>query len=277
LRARLARRATRRRAIAAPPVYFMHIMKTGGTAFTTAMAKLCEEVGAGPSVTEIFLDQFVPRDPSEWNNVGFVTGHLPWEVRELLPPQTRSVTVLRDPIDRTLSHFWQVSINPDVRAESPDFSLDEFVDSPRWNTLCRNYQARQLAHRVDLAQAGKTYSAAERFASLGPPFPREHQYPLQSFFDCSPLTMTDAELERVALRALSEIEFVGVTEELDALYALVAEKVWAVNDVAPLGRENTSPDRPRRATISDDLRNRIVAMTTVDQSLYEAAKARSPR
>ena len=162
------------------------------------------------------------RDPAQWNQVGFVTGHLPWEVRDLLPAGTRTVTVLRDPVDRTLSHYWQLSINPDVKAESPGFSLEEFVESPRWNTLCRDYQARQLAHRIDVAHAGKTYVPADRFAALGPPFPREHQYPLQSLFDCSPLTLSGAALERAALGALAEIEFVGVTRHLDALYGQVA-------------------------------------------------------
>ena len=255
----------------------MHIMKTGGTALTTALARLCTAANAGESVTEIFLDQFVTRDPKQWNDVGFVTGHLPWEVRELLPPATRAVTILRDPVDRTLSHYWQLSINPDVHAESPNFSLEEFVASPRWNTLCRDYQARQLAHRVDLAHAGKTYAPADRFASLGPPFPREHEYPLQSLFDCSPLTLAGADLERAALAALSEIEFVGVTEHLDSLYREVAGQVWAPPDLPPLGRENTASDRPRRETIPADLLRTIEAMTAVDHALYDAARRRSPK
>ena len=130
----------------------MHIMKTGGTALTTALARINDSAHRGASVTEIFLDQFVQRDREQWRETGFVTGHLPWEARELLPPETRALTVLRDPVDRTLSHYWQLSVNPDVHAESPGFSLEEFVGSPRWNTLCHDYQARQLAHRVDLAQ-----------------------------------------------------------------------------------------------------------------------------
>jgi hypothetical protein len=186
------------------------------------------------------------------------------------------VTVLRDPVDRSLSHYSQLSINPDVLAESPGFSLEEYVESPRWNTLCCDYQARQLAHRVDLANAGKTYEPAERFASLGPPFPREHQYPLQSLFDCSPLTLTGSDLERAALHSLSEIEFVGVTEHLDALYSQVANGVWGLRELPVLGRENTSPDRPRRATISAELLRRIEEMTVVDHALYEAARLRSP-
>jgi hypothetical protein len=276
VRARMSRAVKARRG-PRPPLYFVHIMKTGGTALATALAHLNNAANAGTSVTEIFLDQFVLRDPNEWREVGFVTGHLPWEARELLPPATRTLTVLRDPVDRTLSHYWQLSVNPAVHAESPDFSLEEFVESPRWNTLCRDYQARQLAHRVDLANAGTTYVPAERFAGLGPPFPTEHQYPLQSFFDCSPLTLTGATLERAALASLSEIEFVGVTEELDALYREVAARIWSVDDPPMLGRENPSHDRPRRATLSSELLRRIEEMTAVDHALYEAAQRRSPR
>jgi hypothetical protein len=257
-------------------LYFMHIMKTGGTALTTTLARLCEVAQARASVTELFLDQFVLRDPRQWAEVGFVTGHLPWEVRELLPSGTRAVTVLRDPVERSLSHYWQLSVNPDVQAESPGFSLEEFVESPRWNTLCRDYQARQLAHRIDLAQAGKSYAPAERFARLGPPFPPGHQYPLQSLFDCSPLTMTGQYLERAALQSLSEIEFVGVTEHLDALYREVTERVWSLTDVPDLGRENAAPDRLRRATASADLVRRIEEMTAVDHALYEEARRRAP-
>ena len=255
----------------------MHIMKTGGTSLTTALANLCGVANAGASLTEVFLDQFVQHDPRRWNEVGFVTGHLPWEVHELLPRATRSVTVVRDPVARSLSHYWQLSINPEVIAESPDFSLEEYVESPRWNTLCRDYQARQLAHRVDIAHAGKTYAPAERFASLGPPFPREHQYPLQSLFDCSPLSLTGAELERAALRSLSEIEFVGVTEHLGELYSQVAGAVWSLRELPLLGRENSSPDRPRRENVSADLVRRIEEITAVDHAIYEAALRRAPK
>ncbi len=272
VRSRVARLAALRRS-SAPPLYFVHIMKTGGTALTTAMARLCAASGAGECITEMFLDQFVQRHA--WDGVGFVTGHLPWEAHELLPAATRTMTVLRDPVERTLSHYWQLSINPDVVAESPGFSLEEFVESPRWNTLCRNYQARQLAHRVGLAGAGTAFDPAARFAQLGPPFPRTHQYPLQSLFDCEPLALDDNELEAAARRSLAEIEFVGVTDHLDDLYRRVAGAVWSVADPPPLGRENTAPDRPRRQTAPTDLIRRIEEMTAVDRVLYEAARARA--
>jgi len=90
------------------------------------------------------------------------------------------------------------------------------------------------------------------------------------------MTLSGAELERAALQSLSEIEFVGVTEHLDALYSQVAEGVWGLHELPLLGRENTSPDRPRRATISGDLLRKIESMTVVDRALYEAARRRAP-
>jgi hypothetical protein len=91
------------------------------------------------------------------------------------------------------------------------------------------------------------------------------------------MTLSGSDLERAALQSLSEIEFVGVTEHLDALYSQVAEGVWGLHELPLLGRENTSPDRPRRATISADLLRRIEEMTVVDRALYEAAKRRAPK
>ena len=52
--------------------------------------------------------------------------------------------------------------------------------------------------------------------------------------------------------------------------------MWGLHELPLLGRENTSPDRPRRATISGDLLRKIESMTVVDRALYEAARSRAP-
>jgi hypothetical protein len=258
------------------PLYFMHIMKTGGTAFNAAMEQCAAELARpvecqGP----VFLDDFVRLDARRLRDIGFLTGHLPYEIREMLLARTQVVTVLRDPVERTLSHYWQMHRQPPVLEESPSFCLEEFVESPRWNTLVVNYQARQLAHRIGIAGAGAAYDPAARFASLGAPFPPEHEYPLQSYFDCSPLEMSGAELERAARHVLDAIEFVGVTEELDALFADVV--AWWGCDPAPsLGHENASPERPHRDSIPPSLLRRIEECTEVDRALYEYALLRAP-
>jgi hypothetical protein len=254
----------------------MHIMKTGGTAFHAAMKRCAAELARPVEcVGPIFLDEFVRLDARRVRDIGFLTGHLPYEVREMLPARTQVVTVLRDPVERTLSHYWEVQQQAAVRAESPNFSIEEFVESPRWNTLVVNYQARQLAHRIGLAGAGVEYDPAVRFASLGSPFPAEHPYPLQSYFDCSPLELSGVALERAARHVLDAIEFVGVTEQLGALFTDVV--AWWGCDPAPdLGHENAAPHRPNRETIPASLVRRIEACTEVDRALYEYARLRAP-
>ncbi len=258
------------------PIYFMHIMKTGGTAFNAAIERCAAGLTrpiecAGP----MLLDQFVHLDERRLREIGFLTGHLPYEIREKLPARTQVVTVLRDPVERTLSHYWEVQQQAAVREESPNFSIEEFVDSPRWNTLVVNYQARQLAHRIGIASAGVGDDAAVRFASLGSPFPPEHPYPLQSYFDCSPLELSGSALERAARHALDAIEFVGVTEQLEALFADVVAR-WGCDPAPPLGHENAAPQRPHREAIPASLVRRIEACTEVDRALYEYARLRAP-
>jgi hypothetical protein len=254
----------------------MHIMKTGGTALNAGIEACAKSLPrpvecAGP----MLLDDLVRIDPKELKTIGFLTGHLPYEVRSMLPPRTQVVTVLRDPVERTLSHFWEIQRQPLVREESPNFSLDEFIDSPRWNTLVVDYQARQLAHRIDLAGAGSAFDPAERFATLGKPFPPSHPAPLQSYFDCSPLELRGDALERAARHALDAIEFVGVTEQLDALFADVVAW-WDVVPAPSLGHENAAPERPHRDSVPAALVRKIEAVTQVDRVLYEYARMRAP-
>ena len=91
------------------------------------------------------------------------------------------------------------------------------------------------------------------------------------------MNLSGAELEKAALRSLSEVEFVGVTEHLGELYSHVAEAVWSLRELPLLGRENSSPDRPRRSNVSAALVRRIEEMTSVDQAIYEAALRRAPK
>jgi hypothetical protein len=254
--------------LAGRPVSVLHIMKTGGTSLVAGLRALAEP---RPCVTEIFLDEFVSLPRERLERAALVSGHLPYEAQQLLPPGFAVCVVLRDPVDRTLSHFAEVRRNPEVVAESPDFSLEEFLESPRWRTLYENYQARQLAHEVQLDRAGVDYVPAERFARLGPPFPREHPLPLQSYFDCSPLASNPDELLRRGRERLDELEFVGVTEKLENVFTAVARS-WGVLDPSPLPRLQVSGDRPRANDLPDSILERIRDATAVDRALYERAR-----
>jgi hypothetical protein len=242
-------------------------MKTGGTSLTEGLREL---VSPRVSLTEIFLDDFVSVPRDELDHVSLVSGHLGYEARQLMLSRFATCIALRDPVERTLSHFAHLRRNPAVLAEAPDLSLEDFLESPRWCTLARNYQARQLVQEVGLTGAGIEFSPAERFRSLGPPFPPEHELPLQSFFDCSPLSVPPDELRDRAVERLESIEFVGVTEQLDGLFAKVA-RALGFDDPGPLPRLQVSPERPSRAELPRRLVETIKKATAVDHELYELA------
>jgi hypothetical protein len=256
-----------------PPVYVLHIMKTGGTSLVAGLRALVEP---RPCLTEVFLDDLVSVPQYVLDHVPLVAGHLGYEASGLLPSWFVTCVVLRDPVERTLSHYAHLRATPQVLDEQPDFSLEQFLRSPRWSTLSRDYQARQLAHEVDLRGAWVTFSPEERFRALGPPLPPEHPLPLQSLFDCSPLELSRDELLRVATERLETIEFVGVTEQLDSLFAAVARS-WGIEGPAPLPRLQVSASRPLATDVSPELLAEIEEATAVDRNLYELARARGSR
>jgi hypothetical protein len=253
------------------PLFVLHIMKTGGTSL---IAGLREIAAARPVVTEIFLDHLVSIPRTQLEEATLVAGHLGYEAKRLLPERFMTCVVLRDPVDRTLSHYAHIRRDPSVQAEAPNLSLEEFVDSPRWRTLVHDYQARQLVHEIGLAGAGLEYDPAERFKSLGAPFPPIHEFPLQSFFDCSPIELSPDTLYDLAQERLASIELVGVTDRLDEVYERAA-RAWGLEYPSPLPHLQVTGPRLQRADVSRDLVAKIEAATEVDRALYELAARRS--
>ena len=258
--------------LAGPPVFLLHIMKTGGTSLVAGLHAL---VAPRPCLFEIFLDDLVSIPRHVLEQVPLVAGHLGYEARTLLPSRFVTCVVLREPVERTLSHYGHLRRNPEVIAESPDFSLEQFVHSPRWRTLCGNYQARQLVHEIGLGGVWVNFSPDDQYRTLGPPFPQEHRLPLQSYFDSSPLSLAADELLVRARERLAAIEFVGVTEQLDALAATLAH-AWGLQSPPPLPRLQVGEDRLRAEDVPRHLLDAIREETAVDRALYEEARRRSP-
>jgi len=120
LRRLLSRRRVEHDAAAAPstpPVLFIHVMKTGGT---TVMRNLRETYGLDEIYPYRALDirydegrldiehhlsvPYLLALPEErLRDIRVFTGHFPYVVREMLGLELRAATVLRDPVERTIS------------------------------------------------------------------------------------------------------------------------------------------------------------------------------
>ncbi|HZU75061.1 MAG TPA: DUF4214 domain-containing protein [Acidimicrobiales bacterium] len=253
-----------------PLVYFCHIMKTGGTALVEAMAAVA---GDRFCLTQIFLDHLVLIPSVVLRQASLVSGHLGMEALELLPADTVTVTVLRDPLERTLSHYAHVLADPALSGEAAGLSLEEFCTDRRWKPLSSNFQARSLVQRIALAGAWTDYSPEERLAALEHA-PVHANLPLQSLFDLGPLPVGAGELGPAARAALDGIEHVGVSERLDDLWASVA-RVWDISEPVPPPQSNVSAERLRAERLAPSLRRQILENNAVDLELYEQARRRA--
>lgn len=255
---------------AARPLVFLHTMKTAGSSLKVVLAswwdpRIC--------LLDAFLDELVLLPPQVLATAGFVTGHLPFEALRLFPARPRSVTVLRDPVERTVSHYLHVRRSPEVAATNPDFSLAEFLAAPQFAAATGNYQARYLAHEIGLTTAWREWSPEARFAALGPPYPPGTPLPLQSLFDATPLPFGDDELARVALTHLGEVDHVGTVDDLEALVNELAAALH--RPAAAVPRDNVRPRSDRRADLPAALLRRIDQATQIDRLLYEEARRRT--
>jgi hypothetical protein len=226
-------------------------MKCGGTALTHGLSVLA---APWPRLIDVWLDQLVCMPRPLLERAVLVTGHLPFPVLELLPPGTVALTVLRDPVERTLSHYGHVR----THGGRPDLTLEEFIGSEAWHPAWVDYQARQLACDVPVGEAW-----------LGR-FPAGDS--LQALVD-APFTIDRVELAELATKRLAALDVVGVADDLDAVARRVAE-LWAKPVPAPLYRANENLAPVATSNLSSSLRDEIRRGTEVDAQLYELARER---
>ncbi|MCU1485010.1 MAG: hypothetical protein JWN67_1756 [Actinomycetia bacterium] len=232
------------------PVCFLHTMKCGGTALTHGLTAMCDP---WPRLIELWTDQLLCMPRPLLERTMLVTGHLPYPVVELLPANTALLTVVREPVSRTLSHLAHLR----THGERPDLTLDAFLHDEAWHPMWRNYQARQLACDVPVGEAW-----------LG----RLPAGTLQARID-GPITIGDDELVERATKRLATIDVVGVADDLDAVLRRVAE-LWQKPAPAPLDRANESLAPLRSSEVPAALLDEIRHHTEVDAHLYDLARQR---
>jgi hypothetical protein len=228
---------------AEPPLVQVHIPKTAGSSLRRLAKKAYgDRFGKAPNtfthpqVAEERLRALLDAQPQP----AWIAGHAVFGLRDVLPPGSRYVTVLREPVERTLSHYAYLVAprDPETRQHGllargtqyrPGLSLEEALEDPRY--LPDNLQTRMLVCR-------------------------------RSPFEQLP----DDALEQAKAHLRERFAFVGVTERFDRFAALLA---------AELGWEPRTPPRtragdPRPEATPDELR-RVEEKNAFDLELYALA------
>jgi hypothetical protein len=172
-----------------------------------------------------------------------IAGHIVFGLRDVLPADSCYVTVLREPVERTLSHYGYLVAPRDPKARPhgllardtpyrPELSLEEALDDPRY--LPGNLQTRMIVCR-------------------------------RSPFEELP---GDA-LEQAKEHLRSRFEFVGVTERFDEFAALLAGAFGWEPRVPP--RKRVADVRPQRASLSPRALRALIEHDALDLELYAFA------
>lgn len=246
-----------------PRLVFLHFMKVGGTSLSDLFGRWFPLDRAR---VHMFVDDLALTPPPVLANLRVIAGHIPFAALDLVPPPYHTMVVLREPLSRTLSHYSHL-VSADLRYR--DLTLDQFVSDETFQ-LSGNYQARQLAHDIDLVNAWRSYSPEHLVEATGAdPLTA---LPLAALFDSGPMHLSDEELLDTASTNLAQIDFVGTTDRLDA----VARRVAELFDVPPepVSRLNVSPSIDHRE-LDGRIRRKIESRTAVDRELYELAKHRA--
>jgi len=234
------------RSSAADAIYFLHIEKTAGSSVHRILTSSFPEASVCPTRLREELDGV---NAATLRRYRLFSGHLTGGFTDFLGLPLKTITLLRDPVQRSISHYAHVRRDPSSEYHdlAQELSLRDFCLHPETRPLVEEYQARCLA--------GAALEAPLRQV-VPDPLPRTRQ--------------DRDDLLRRARATLNACIAVGVTEQLSATLTMFADVLgldWS--GVTPY--ENASYNRPR--AVDQETLGIIRELTVCDAILHQEAIA----
>jgi hypothetical protein len=144
-------------------IFFMHVPKTAGSSFRRFLERAVREAGGSvgervrdgiwstDSESYPSYDEFCSDAAASYRESDLVSGHYPFHVTELLPAETQIVTVLRDPLERVVSHVkHQLELERQTGSRAAEEDVNGFLANPHNETFLHtigNLALKYLAGR----------------------------------------------------------------------------------------------------------------------------------
>jgi hypothetical protein len=255
-----------------PLLAFVHIPRTGGGTLSWAISKnYSPQKGPGnyqkgPEKTRQGVEN-IAANSRLWQAVG---DHVPYGLYlRYLPADTRYITILRDPIDRVLSHYHFHAQAGDPPGEGGPRKLKRI-----WEELLSHERIEREGGQEDgvniVLPDDTEFSLEEglrRKICIYDNFMTRFLWGGESLYGELP---PDA-LER-AKQNIAAFWFVGVRERLDESIILLGRQLGA--GLMPYHLRHVSAKRPPLAETSDELRALVAEHNAFDLELYEFARQR---
>jgi len=240
-------------------LYFHHIPKTAGQTFHTVLERFFKPEQVCPAR---LWKQLIQIPQQELLQYRLFSGHFYYYINQLLPREPIMVTMLRDPIKRTISHYQHTRRVDELyyHEQAVAGDLHSFVTSPVTRLQVENFQTRIMALTLNPAAIEETWGEEDFNA-----------YKLQHFhhwLDIPTDLPDDALLERAKTR-LEQFAFVGLAEHFAESVLLLSH---TLHQAPALGVEAINVDPEQRSNSVDSLPpgtlEAIEEATQLDAALY---------
>jgi Sulfotransferase family len=222
--------------------FFAHVQKAAGTSLIFRLRRQFGRPAIYPMEPDkgnvagvISVDHLLDRWRAHSHEIRVVTGHFPLCTTELLDTNFTTLTVLRDPIERTLSYLRH---HREFSTEDRDRPLESVYDDPlRFHGLVHNHMVKMFSlTRSEMTDGVMTH-----------------------------VEFTTERLER-AKENLAAVDALGLQEHFDEFcQELTVRFGWDLG-------EPTHVNRTAPVEVPDGLRSRIVEDNAMDLELYAFAR-----
>jgi len=243
--------------------YFLHIPKTAGTSTNRFFDNL------GLHANTWLWDQMAHLERTGCPvHTAFYSGHFHMHLEPYLGRKLTRLTMLRDPVARTISHYQHVRRHPQHPAHdiAQHMDLKEFCINPRTRHMVENYQARYL---VDFGLDPRSLGAVCTQEDLS-------NYLLQDMLEKITRGVVAPDLlYAAAAENLNSFAAVGTTEE----FPVTMERFAAALGFQPPPRfderHNTAGNSLSPSDLDADTLGAVCQATEVDQALHRLVQSQS--
>ncbi len=230
---------------AGPRFFFAHVQKAAGTSLFAQLRRHFDREQIYPDPSDevpgpapiLFVSHLRERYQVRRDEIRVVTGHFPVRASELLDDDFVTLTVVREPVARTLSFLRHHRRKTPADADRP---LEEIYDDPiRFHGMIENNMVKMFSLTPDEMQAGDGLMTHVR--------------------DFGPDRVAAAKAGLAGIDVLGlDTEFPSFVDELSTRFG------WALGE--PMHANRTEPD-----DVGESFRRRIAADNAADVELFAYA------
>jgi hypothetical protein len=230
--------------------FFLHVQKTAGTELRERLKRHFAPEAMYPDKTDgdlfvvapqVSVGQLLARWAQRKDQIEIITGHFPYSTISLLDADFVTLSVLRDPVERTLSHLrHHRKMTPEMR----DASLEALYDDVFHPVYFHNHMVKMFSLTADEIAAS---AESNTWAVL------------------RPIDFTPERLAR-AKEHVAKLDVLGLHDHFeDFCTELTARFGWRLGD--PLYANRTPTE-----DATQSLRDRIATDNALDAELFEYAR-----